>query len=41
MFDGKGSVKNVTIVCADVSSSVHVDDRKSNILIFGKGPTQG
>ena len=39
--DGKGSVENVIIFCADVSSSVHVDDRKSNILIFGEGPTQG
>ena len=25
----------------DMSCSAHVDDKKKNILIFGKGPTQG
>ena len=24
-----------------MSSSVHVDNKKKDILIFGKGPTQG
>ena len=26
---------------ADISSSVHVDSRKKDILIVGKGPVQG
>ena len=25
----------------DVSSSIHVDNKKKDILILGKGPTQG
>ena len=24
-----------------MSSSVHIDNKSNNILIFGKGPTQG
>ena len=38
---GGGIGKNVTIFGADMSFSVHVDNKKKNILILGKGPTQG
>ena len=33
--------KNVTIFGADMSSSVHIDNKSKDILIFGEGPTQG
>ena len=33
--------KNVFIFGADMSSSVHVDNKGKNILIHGEGPTQG
>ena len=32
--------KNVAILGVDVSSSVHVDNKKNDILILGIGPTQ-
>ena len=32
--------KNVIIFGADMSSSVHVDNKKKDILILGKDPTQ-
>ena len=38
--DGK-PCKNVIIFVADMSSSVHVDNKKSDILIFVKILTQG
>ena len=25
----------------DMSSSIHVDNKKKDILVFGRGPTQG
>ena len=48
-FDGNGSFlfpsgrfgQNVTIFGVDMSSSVHVDNNKKDILILGEGPTQG
>ena len=48
-FDKKGSFsfpggrlgKNVTILGVDMSSSTNIDNAKKDILIFGKGPTQG
>ena len=48
-FDKKGSFsfprggfgQNVIMFGADMSSSVHVDNKKKEILIIGKGPTQG
>ena len=47
-FDRKGSHsigneigRNVIIFGADMSSSAKIDDRKKDILILGKGPTQG
>ena len=33
--------KNVIIIGVDMSSSVHIDNKKKDILILGKGPTQG
>ena len=33
--------KNVIIFGADMSSYVHVDNKKKNILILGEGLTQG
>ena len=48
-FDGKSSFslqvggigQNVIIFGVDMSSSVHVDNKKKDILIIGKGPRQG
>ena len=33
--------KNVIIFGADMSSTVHIDNKGKDILIFGEGPTQG
>ena len=33
--------KNVIIFGADMSSSVHIDNRKKDISILGEGPQQG
>ena len=33
--------RNVIIFGADMSSSVHIDDKNKDILILGEGPTQG
>ena len=33
--------KNVIIFGADMSSSVHVDNKRKDILVLGEGPTQG
>ena len=33
--------KNVIIFGVDMSSSVHIDNKKKYFLILGKGPTQG
>ena len=47
-FDRKGSYsigneigRNVIIFGVDMSSSPHIDNKKKDILILGKGPTQG
>ena len=48
-FDGKGAFShpsggfgnNAIIFGVDMSSSVHVDNKKNDILILGEGPTQG
>ena len=41
-FPGCGFGQNVLIFGADMmSSSVHVNNKKKDILILGKGPTQG
>ena len=34
-------VKNFIIFEVDMNSSVHIDNKKKNTLIVGKGPTQG
>ena len=41
LFPGGRSGINVIIFGVDMSSSVHVDNNKKDILILGKGPTQG
>ena len=40
-FANAGFDKNVIIFGVDMSSSVHVDNKKKDILILEKGPTQG
>ena len=43
-FDRRGSFSfpgGGLIFEVDMSSSVHVDNKKKHILIFGKSPTQG
>ena len=37
---GNGFGRNYIILGADINSSVHVDNKKKDILIFGKGPTK-
>ena len=41
LSDSSGSGRNDIIVGADMSSSAHVGNKKKNILILDKGPTQG
>ena len=40
-FLGGGFGQNVLIFWEDMSSSPHIDKRKKDILVLGKGPTQG
>ena len=40
-FPGGGFGQNVLIFGVDISSSAHVNNKKKNILVLGKGPTQG
>ena len=40
LFPGSGSGQNVLIFGADMSSSAHIDNKKKDILVLGKGPTQ-
>ena len=40
MSIGNGFGENVIIFGVDMSSSVHVDNKKKDILILGEGPTQ-
>ena len=40
-FPGGGMGKNVLIFGADMSSSAHIHNKKKDILVLGKGPTQG
>ena len=40
-FPNGGFGQNVIIFGVDISSSAHVDNKKKDILILGKGPTQG
>ena len=40
LFPSDKFAQNVIIFGADMSSSVHIDNRKKDILILGEGPTQ-
>ena len=40
-FPGTGLGRNVITFGVDMSSSMKIDNRKKDILILGKGPTQG
>ena len=40
-FPGRGNGQNVIIFGVDMNSSIHVDNKGKDILILGKGPTQG
>ena len=40
-FPGGGFGQNVIIFGVDISSSAHIDNKKKDMLILGKGPTQG
>ena len=40
-FPSCGFGQNVLIFEADMSSSIHTDNKKKDILVLGRGPTQG
>ena len=40
-FPGGGFCQNVLIFGVDMSSSAHIDTKKKDILVLGKGPTVG
>ena len=40
-FPGGGFGQNVLISGVDMTSSAHIDNKKKDILVLGKGPTQG
>ena len=40
-FPSGGFGQNVLIFGADMSSSAHIDNKKKDILVLGKGPTKG
>ena len=40
-FPGGGFGQNVLILGVDMSSTVHIDNKGKDILVLGKGPTQG
>ena len=40
-FPGGGFGQNVLIFGADMSSSAHIDNKKKDILVLGREPTQG
>ena len=41
LFPGGGLGQNVLIFGADMSFSAPIDNKKKDILVLGKGPTQG
>ena len=41
LSNGSGFGKNVVILGTDMSSSVDIDNKKKDILILGKSPTDG
>ena len=40
-FPGGGFGQNVLIFGVDMSTSAHIDNKKKDILVLGKGLTQG
>ena len=36
-----GLVKKVILFCADMNLSQHIDNKKKDVLVLGKGPTDG
>ena len=40
-FLSGGFDQSVLILSADMSSSIHIDNKKKDILVLGRGPTQG
>ena len=40
-FTGDGFGQNVLIFGADMSTCIHIDNKKKGILVLGRGPTQG
>ena len=40
-FPGGGFDQNILIFGVNMSSSAHIDNKKKDILVLGKGPTQG
>ena len=40
-FPSGGFGQNVLIFGADMSSSIHIDNKKKDMLVLGRGPTQG
>ena len=40
LFTDRSNGKNVTIFWADMSSSLHVDNKWKDILVLGEGPAQ-
>ena len=40
-FTGGRFGQNVLIFGADMSTSIHIDNKKKDILVLGRGPTQG
>ena len=40
-FTGGGFGQNVLIFGADMSTSIHIDNNRKDILVLGRGPTQG
>ena len=40
-FTGGGFGQNVLIFGADMSTSIHIDDKGKDILVLVRGPTQG
>ena len=40
-FPSGGFGQNVLIFGADMSSSIHIDNKKKDILVLGRGPTKG
>ena len=40
-FPTGGFGQNMLIFGADMSTSIHIDNKKKDILVLGRGPTQG